>query len=70
MINLSLDQLRDPDLRELGSEPLLLRLEDFRDDLPFELLELFDLRSVFRFTSPSSIVPRQPPSGASSSIST
>lgn len=53
-------QLFDPDLLFAGSEPFLAR----RDEVPFDDRE-GDLRSVFRFTSPSSIVPRQPPSSSS-----
>jgi hypothetical protein len=64
MVSLLQCQLREPDLRvPLGLEPLRL----FPDDPPFdrERPEDADVRSVFRFTSPSSMVPRQPPSSSS-----
>ncbi len=63
-------QLRDPalrELRELGPEPFRLRPEEPREDLPLLDFDRLDFRSVFRLTSPSSIVPRQPPSSSSSS---
>ena len=63
------DQLWEPDLRDepLGSAPFLLCPDDERDLPPERDLAAF--RSVLLLTSPSSIVPRQPPSSASSSIS-
>ncbi|HEY1286558.1 MAG TPA: hypothetical protein VGF04_10750, partial [Solirubrobacterales bacterium] len=63
-----MDQLREPDLLDerCGSDPFRPRRER-APDLWFDC-ERGDFRSLFLFTSPSSIVPRQPPS-ASSSIS-
>jgi hypothetical protein len=60
-------QFRELDLRE----PLAFGLEPFRlfDELLLDREPPEDLRSVLLLTSPSSIVPRQPPSSASSSIS-
>jgi hypothetical protein len=60
-------QLRDAALREpreLGPEPFRLLPDEPRDDRPLDPDRL-DFRSVFRLTSPSSIVPRHPPSSSS-----